>query len=494
MRRTPIVVLGWDAGDPDYLLDWAREGELPTVASLLARGCHWRTGGPELVCEHGSWLSIASGVSRGRHGYYYYRQLEPGTYDVRPVTARDIAVQPFWSRLRDSDVRTAAIDVPDVEPVAGLDGLQLANWAVHNAPFPASAEPAELLGAIRNRFGRERVIPENVDASEQEDRHIYRALVERARLKGELARSLVANERLDLAFVVFGEGHTASHQLWRSDAPDLRDGIREVYREIDRQLGALLAELPAENDVFLVTSVGMRDRFPTGGLMEEFCRRLGYQATPQPGGARSLRPAALVRRALPESWRTAASRFLSRERRERIVAAQFRAGTDWSRTTAFAIPASYLGFIRVNLRGREPLGTVEPGRDYEELLERLEGDLRLLVDPATGEPVVDHVHLTADLYGPEPSPALPDLFVEWRPRTSFLEAVEHPRARLEQARPEFLRDSDHSTEGLLIAAGPSVRRRGDAGTADPLGLVPTLLRLLGQPVPADLAGTPLELA
>ncbi len=79
MPAPPLVVLGLDAGDPELLLRWACEGHLPRLAGILERGCWGRTSGAELVCEHGTWVSLLSGVSRARHGYYYYRQLVPGT-------------------------------------------------------------------------------------------------------------------------------------------------------------------------------------------------------------------------------------------------------------------------------------------------------------------------------------------------------------------------------------------------------------------------------
>src|SRR5450756_2050639 len=131
----------------------------------------------------------------------------------------------------------------------------------------------------------------------------------------------------------------------------------------------------------------MKDHYPMGGLIEAFCRRLGYQVSPP------FSPSLMgfARRLVPENWRVAVSRHFSRERRERLLAAQFRGGTDWSKTTAFAIPSSYSGFLRVNLRGREPQGIVQPGAEYEQVLRRLENDLKQLTDPETGEPVVDRV-------------------------------------------------------------------------------------------------------
>ena len=47
-RTGPVVLLGFDAADPDIVEQWAREGKLPAMARLMARGTWARTGGEEL--------------------------------------------------------------------------------------------------------------------------------------------------------------------------------------------------------------------------------------------------------------------------------------------------------------------------------------------------------------------------------------------------------------------------------------------------------------
>lgn len=478
----PLVVLGFDAGDPGLLVRWADAGHLPTLARVLEDGCWARTAGPELVCEHGTWVSLTSGVSRGRHGYYYYRQLVPGTYDLRTVTGRDVTAAPFWASLRGTGRRAAIFDVPDVVPVPGLAGVQLADWAVHNPSGPPVTEPPDLLRRAPRVARPSAPIHERPGASPATDRRILRRLLERARRKGELCRALVEGGRWDLVVAVFGESHTASHQFWKylengGAAEELVHAIRLVHIEIDRQMGRLLDVLPREANVVILSSTGMKPQYPTGGLAEAFLRGLGYQV----GAVRdqpSWRPLDVARRWIPDSWRVAASRGLPREARERLLADGFRGATDWSRTRAFAIPSAYTSFLRVNLRGREPRGVVEPGAEYDALLASLEADLAALVDPATGGPAVLRVARATDLFGGGPPVTLPDLFVEWQPSGRFVRRLLHPRAELTQERPEFCRDSDHSDAGFLAASGPAVEARGFVGEMDLLDVAPSLVGLL----------------
>ena len=94
-KAPPLIILGIDAGDPVFIRRWAAQGYLPAIASIMERGCWARTAGPELISEHGVWMSLFSGLSRSQHGYYYFRQLNPGTYDLMLLSGPDINAPPL---------------------------------------------------------------------------------------------------------------------------------------------------------------------------------------------------------------------------------------------------------------------------------------------------------------------------------------------------------------------------------------------------------------
>jgi predicted AlkP superfamily phosphohydrolase/phosphomutase len=143
-------------------------------------------------------------------------------------------------------------------------------------------------------------------------------------------------------------------------------------------------------------------------------------------------------------------------------------------------------------RGREPNGIVSPGAEYDAVLTRLENDLRALTDPATGAPVIARTVRTREVLGDDAHPALPDLIVFWCEHDRPLLRVRHPRMELTQSPHAFHRGSHHTTEGLLVAAGPSVREQGRVADVSPLALAPTLLTLLDVAPPAVMTGAPLH--
>lgn len=491
----PLVILCLEAGEAALLEQWAHAGFLPTIAGIMQRGSSGRLTGPELVNEHGVWVSLFSGLSRDQHGYYYWRPLKPGTYELELTDLGDISALPFWSCLRGSSKKAAIIDPSESRLVSGLPGLQLANWAPHNARYAACSEPASLLPELRERFGQEMAVEEDVDSDLARDREIYRGLLKQIAQKGALCRDVVRRDRFDLIAITFLESHIAGHQFLKycSDVrgpaaiedAELSDAIRNIYQAIDKELGLLLADASADANVFVVSNVGLQEDYPSRQIIEAFCRELGYQV-PAKSGSFSFR--ALARRALPAALRNALSGRLARSTRERLLADGFRTGTDWQKTTAFAIPTLYTSFLRVNLRGREPQGIVEP-REYDSVLDRLQADLEQLIDPQSNRPAVKRIERSVDLFGGGPPFSLPDLFVEWTPTAYIKRTVVHPQAVLIQRNLDYSRGSHHTYHGFLAAAGPSIGNRGSLGNIEILDLAPTFLQLMNENVPSAMRGT-----
>jgi predicted AlkP superfamily phosphohydrolase/phosphomutase len=87
---------------------------------------------------------------------------------------------------------------------------------------------------------------------------------------------------------------------------------------------------------------------------------------------------------------------------------EFFSNVDWSRTKAYA---AGLNGLYVNLKGREKEGAVEPGADYDALVEELDQALMAMVDPRNGNAAVSLiVRPQRDFHGPEKDKG-PDILV-----------------------------------------------------------------------------------
>ena len=470
----PLLVVALDSADPDLLLQWSQDGTLPILSALRASGAYARLTGPETVSAHGVWTSIWSGVSMSRHGRYLRRALRSGTYDIETIDPAPDTAPHFWSALTSRKI--AVIDAPDARLVPGLRGPQLLGWGGQPSPLSVQSEPRDLGPEIERRAGG-RILSDETQGGRARDRRVLGELLERVRRQGVIARHLL--EGCDGAVVGFGDAHAAGHRFWkygpRAAQPvsdeTLSDALKLVYVALDEEIGHIAAALGSDTHVVVVSNHGIRDGYPTESLMRAFCHHLGYQVS---------RRRASRSRALSAAWHRVAARLGARAQGDLQNELE---STDWGRTTVFAIPGLYTGFLRVNLRGREPRGIVDR-RDYTATLDRVEADLRQVVEGGTGAPAVERITRSADAFGGGIPDQLPDLIVEWRLASS--PHVRHPRGTLQGRGFGVPRANLHSRAGLLFGAGPTIRARGDAGELSPTDLAPLFLCLAGD-LPPDAA-------
>ncbi len=171
---------------------------------------------------------------------------------------------------------------------------------------------------------------------------------------------------------------------------------------------------------------------------------------------------------------------------ERLAESAFlsRRHIDWSRTKAYA--QGNFGQIFLNLKGRQPQGCVAP-EDARALLDDLKAGLLAIPHPETGEPLVERVYERDELYHGPHAHLAPDLTVvlgDWRYRTIGL----HDFTTNRLISPAFGPTGDHRMEGVLIASGPAFRAGASPEGANLLDIAPTVLHLLGVPVPDDMDG------
>ncbi|MDH4209668.1 MAG: alkaline phosphatase family protein, partial [Anaerolineae bacterium] len=167
---------------------------------------------------------------------------------------------------------------------------------------------------------------------------------------------------------------------------------------------------------------------------------------------------------------------------------------DWSRTKAFSL-GSY-GSIYLNLRGREPQGIVEPGPEAEDVFRRIVQGLEELSDPQSGERVVEKVHRQEGLYWGQYVNSAPDLIVQWknyeydcRQRFGTEEtAVFGDALTISDLQEEQNMSAVHRLHGTLMLRGHRVQQAQTIEGAQITDLAPTVLYLLGQPVPKTMDG------
>jgi predicted AlkP superfamily phosphohydrolase/phosphomutase len=498
-----VLAIAMDAVDAQLALRWAGEGRLPTLAGLMAKGSTVRLRSPADHFPEAVWPTINSGCLPGKHGLYNWRCVRPGTQAMVYAPPRTYR-QPFWRLLREGGVppgqgyRLLIVDVRKGAPLRDDRVTEVIGWGERAATLRESW-PRELYGELVRRYGRyPRWLDNDFDRSCRSERRHLQTLEEKIPVRTALLSQLLRERPWDFCLTSYWEPHNAGHVFHRYLLPEswtyderraeyFGDALESVYRLVDEGIGQLIDVVPDATDVVVFSGYGFRPNSNGRELLPRVLTALGYQVPNAPPRSSWLLHTA--RAAFPLSVRSRVNRRLSVEARERVMTRMWVEATDWTRTRAVAEAEWGQGWVRLNLRGREPLGTVEPGPEYDALCEEISDELRSLTNAETGAPAVAEVARTDAVFDGPHVGDLPDLVVRWNP-DGLLRAVRHPRLGVFHEDLRHLPRSEHTGEGFLVAAGPSVRA-GATAEGHVADIAPTLLELMHAAIPDDMDGRPL---
>jgi len=167
------------------------------------------------------------------------------------------------------------------------------------------------------------------------------------------------------------------------------------------------------------------------------------------------------------------------------------ADVDWERTRAWAVGS--FGQIYVNVAGERPHGIVQPGKEYERLCAEIAAKALEMRDPASGEPIVEQVYRRDELYRGQHLDRTPDLIL----RTTGMRYLAFGHADFGSNRlVEQVQgmSGHHRPNGVCMIHGPGVIAGSHLEDASILDLSPTVLWLMGQPVPSTFDGQELTCA
>jgi predicted AlkP superfamily phosphohydrolase/phosphomutase len=407
-----------DALSLTLVAELSAAGRMPVFSDLRRRGTWHSLDTPALHFPASSYFSLLSGYEPGDHGLYFSFQWSPQEQRLRyrldfgtPTTV--------WERLADAGRRSLVLDPYELGPPTRIEGLALSGWQYRNIlslerwSVPAGWERPYDRRHARGPFMQEVFGRRGPRALETWRRVMLGASPRMA----DLAVDVLGREQFDVVYLSLLGPHQAGHLFWNVAELDvdersrsqLEGALAEIYEGADHALGRIVDALPDGADVIVVSPLGMGPNTSlidlTGPMLERVLA--GEQAETKESGDRIWR----LRGAVPMPVRATVARALGGHLAREVTARLSTSGVDWPSTRAFLLPSDENGQIRLNLRGREREGIVDPAEADEVLTEIAEGVLSFR--HADGTPVAQAVDRSAGLYPGRRSELLPDLVVRW---------------------------------------------------------------------------------
>jgi predicted AlkP superfamily phosphohydrolase/phosphomutase len=506
-ERPPVILLGFDATEIELIDRLLEAGRMPNLAALRRRGRHGRlqTQPPHFLSL--VWSTFFCSAKLGDHAWYFNKLWNPDQQQLQYVHPSWLPLQPFWMSL-DPSYRVAVLDLPYVAALPTRPNITLLNgWQCHD-DFGRLWTPPNLWREISERHGAPKLTPEVFGPQSVSTLLDQRKeVLETNQQFAEICRDLLQRDQFDLFVAVFGSVHRGTHYLWdlsqietsgadTSTLAVLQAARDECYESFDHALGRVVEAAPRNARIVAFALHGMG---PNDGWYErlpqvlELIHRGGGAPPPMKKGVvyriKKALPWTLVRqvtRRIPHAWNKA------------LVPLWSRRMYDWSATRYFALPMDYNGYVRLNIRGREKEGCVDPA-DVPRVIAELDEALRSFRDVDSGRPVIRGTIPVDDVVGADAPRRrfLPDLIVLWDPphptsKSSGLVSERYGEVRW--PRGELLRSGrsgNHTPNGWFVAAGPGIPPGASDRIHDTMDLIPTAFEWLGAPQPPHFAGRPI---
>jgi predicted AlkP superfamily phosphohydrolase/phosphomutase len=503
-----LLVIGLDSASATFLDRWGDDGHLPHLSALRKRASQFQLDAECMETLPGAiWSDIALGEPAERHGLFYLpEQFRPEDGRLSPIRESDFDVtRTFWGVASAAGRRCAVIDVPFMPLLPDFNGVQLREFAVHDAWAGPAAHTPALLDELYDSCGHPPLHDHPCDprVAAVGRNALFSELLTRTDIKTKVLRNLMAREPWDLFHAVYGDAHCAAHQLWPAREngrlvssvdgfTDPWEALRQVYARIDQGIGALIADAGPGAHAIVFTSHGVG--FYLGGpqLLPEFLCRLGLSSGAEWPGRRMLRTLAqrIRRRISVPIVEDVAVLHTSPARGVRSWLGAERYPAHFPRCRAFALPNNRIGAIRLKIAGRDKDGTVPPEK-ADGLLDTIVNELDHLVDPRTGLKLVRRVDRSDARLGTGRSPLTPDLLVKFRTDIGPVERAYSPRVgsiHVPNARPHYVRTGDHVPQSRAWIATPAHLAGAKFVHRNVLDLAPTILSLLDVAPPPHMAG------
>jgi len=506
-----VLVIGLDAATLDVIRPLMEKGRLPTFQRLSQEGASGALMSTIHPLSPPAWTSFITGKNPGKHGIYDFVVHKPDSYELEYTYGGMRNGASLWRLLSDAGKKVVVLNVPMTYPPEKVNGVLISGFDApgtdsefiyppglfdeitrHVGPYqlrdyPQGHTPASFLGQLESLFA----------------------------FRKKLTHYMMDHYPWDFFMMVFGETDLVQHAYWQytdpkfqtiSDAEREKFGnvIQDTYIKMDGMLGEILDKL--SNDVTLII---MSDHGAGPCYKAVFINKwleekgwLSYKDTNRSLGFLDVikEMHRLIKNTIPPAgleWMKRTFPGLRQKVKSKIVFSDI----DWSRTKVWSFGRESTNLF-INVKGKFPQGTVEPGEEYEKVRDEVAEALKGIVDPDTGQPAVSEIYRGGDVYHGDCMGNAPDLLVTWRDHqyTSWPGYNDRDREIFEPSLQhsdfsdwsELQKGGNHRPNGVLFMKGQAVKKGTEVQGARIIDLAPTILHLAGVPVPADMDGRVLK--
>ncbi len=478
-----ILLIGIDGGTWRILGPLVEGGRMPTLARWIKQGQSGNLTSSIPPVTPVAWSSFQTGCRPGKHGVFGFVNLDRNDKSIHFSNSRSIRVKTLWEWLSAAGKYVSVINVPMTYPPRAVKGIMVSGLltpSLHSQfTFPQEFG-TELLRAIPDyAVLNERSSP--ILRAQAGGEAFVRAMIDMVKMRTRAAVFVMKDYPWDVFMVHFQANDMIQHPLWYAldgTHPKFDDQAHErvvpFYEALDESLSKIDEVVPDGSPRIVISDHGFQTLRKTVQITDWLVKN-GFLAVRQPKGF-----AMVVQKAVDLAKRIDRYRFRDRflrpvTRENLYNRLQQSRVYDWERSRVFGLAEHSYGVFHV----------FEEGAAKKATIEEISVALKELADPDTGQPIVAEVLKGEDLYGNSIA-ARPDLVAVPAPGYCFHRG-ESKEMLSEPMIGEDYQIGIHEPAGVYVAVGPGFEP-GSRRDADIIDIAPTVLALLGLPIPDTMDG------
>lgn len=503
--KAKLLVIGLDGATFDIINPMIAEGKLPNISRLMSEGSYGVLQSSIPPLSPTAWSSFMTGTNPAKHGILDFFGRQPDSYLAKFYNASSRQEKAFWTIASEHKCKVGIINVPSTYPPEKVNGFMISGMDT-----PGRADdyiyPPELKNELKQDVGGYKLEEIDLrgggDDSDTWAQELYKVMENRF----AVAKHLMQKKDWDLFVLVFEATDRAQHRCWENEGDQSlsntknkhgnRKLVCEAYEKVDQKLGALLEGL--DDDVYVVVlsdhgfgPVDWAVRLNLWLAQQEY---LSFNRRSQWLGESFKKAKAVIEKMV---WRYLRQNIKKLPKMKKSFSSNkpdnlnVLPGINWTKTRAYCIGG--MGNIFINLKGREPAGTIQAGVEYESVVDELMGKLQKMIDPLTGRKVFYKVYKRSEAYCGKLMEKAPDILLEWAKGYSFIGERERIILGIKDYSEQdvfipHLWAGNHLPNGIIIFRGKDIKKGAELKNANITDIAPTILYLMGLPIANNMDG------